>query len=300
MRTRQIGTGSPGEKFREESLVEGIRPHSDAAGDPDRPWRRRSPPPDLAPLAVRDPVVRTLDPPVSVEDDVPPDRGVAHCERVAAGAEEGDLQVDRGSHVRREVVAGSGVDESETAQAPHLRITTGPAEACATSQPAALRLTVDHLHWLTSGATSLARGMNDAPKIVALVVAASVLLGGTTLSAGSLFGLVTASMVAGSLVAGRRVTHVLATKVTPMDHHDGFAANLVTAGLVTAGAVYGLPMSTTHVASGGIFSAGAQRGTLNRRTLRDILLAWAVTLPAAAALGMAVYAIAGWVQAGAS
>lgn len=142
--------------------------------------------------------------------------------------------------------------------------------------------------------------MNDAPKIVALVVAASVLLGGTTLSAGSLFGLVTASMVAGSLVAGRRVTHVLATKVTPMDHHDGFAANLVTAGLVTAGAVYGLPMSTTHVASGGIFSAGAQRGTLNRRTLRDILLAWAVTLPAAAALGMAVYAIAGWVQAGAS
>ncbi|MFN2421936.1 MAG: inorganic phosphate transporter [Gemmatimonadota bacterium] len=93
---------------------------------------------------------------------------------------------------------------------------------------------------------------------------------------------------------------MLAKKVTPMDHHEGFVANLVTAGLVTAGAVYGLPMSTTHVSSGGIFSAGARRGTLNRKTLRDILLAWVITLPAAAALGMAVYAIAGWVQGGAS
>lgn len=116
--------------------------------------------------------------------------------------------------------------------------------------------------------------MNDAPKIVALVLAASVLLGGATISTSALFGLVAVAMVIGSLVAGRRVTHVLATKVTPMDHHEGFAANLVTAGLVTAGAVYGLPMSTTHVSSGGIFSAGIHRGTLNRKTLRDILLAW--------------------------
>lgn len=194
------------------------------------------------------------------------------------------------------VAAGSAQSAALVAQAPYLRITTGPTEACATRQPAALRLTVDHLHWLTSGATSLARGMNDAPKIVGLVVAASVLLGGTTVPTATLFGLITVAMVVGSLVAGRRVTHVLATKVTPMDHHEGFAANLVTAGLVTAGAVYGLPMSTTHVSSGGIFSAGAQRGTLNRKTLRDILLAWVVTLPAAAALGMAAYAIAGSVQ----
>jgi PiT family inorganic phosphate transporter len=65
----------------------------------------------------------------------------------------------------------------------------------------------------------------------------------------------------------------------------------VTAVLVTLGAIYGLPMSTTHVSSGGIFGAGAQRGSLNRKTLRDILLAWAVTLPAAAALGMAAYVV---------
>jgi PiT family inorganic phosphate transporter len=172
----------------------------------------------------------------------------------------------------------------------HLRLTTGQAEACARTQPAALRLTIDHLHWLTSGATSLARGMNDGPKIVALVVAASALLPDATLPAWIIFGLVAVAMVGGSAVAGRRVTHVLAEKVTAMDHREGFSANLVTAGLVTVGAIYGLPMSTTHVSAGGIFCAGALRGSLNRKTLRDVLLAWVITLPGAALMGMATYA----------
>jgi PiT family inorganic phosphate transporter len=61
---------------------------------------------------------------------------------------------------------------------------------------------------------------------------------------------------------------------------------------VTTGAVYGIPMSTTHVASGGIFGAGAQRGTLDRSALHKILLAWIVTLPAAALLGAGCYAAA--------
>lgn len=173
-----------------------------------------------------------------------------------------------------------------------LRVTTGHTEACATSRPAAVRLTVDHLHWLTSGATSLARGMNDAPKMVALLLAASALSGKATASTPSLFALVTSAMVVGSILAGRRVTQVLAEKVTAMDHHEGFSANLVTACLVTAGAIYGLPMSTTHVSAGGIISAGAARGSLHRKTLRDMLLAWLVTLPVAAALGMMAYVVA--------
>jgi PiT family inorganic phosphate transporter len=193
------------------------------------------------------------------------------------------------------VVAAAASFQRSSALAPaelNLRVTTGPAEACATSQPAAVRLTLDHLHWLTSGATCLARGMNDSPKMVALLVAASALAGKATIPAPTLFAVVTVAMVAGSLVAGRRVTRVLAEKVTAMDHHEGFSANLVTAGLVTAGAIYGLPMSTTHVSSGGIISAGSARGALNRKTLRDIVLAWIVTLPAAAGLGMVAYLVA--------
>jgi PiT family inorganic phosphate transporter len=101
----------------------------------------------------------------------------------------------------------------------------------------------------------------------------------------------TLGMVAGSIVGGRQVTRVLAEKVTPMDHREGVIANLVTAVLVTTGATLGLPMSTTHVSSGGIVGAGLQRSSLNKKTLRDIALAWVVTLPGAAFLGITAYAI---------
>ncbi|MBI2189871.1 MAG: inorganic phosphate transporter [Acidobacteria bacterium] len=174
-----------------------------------------------------------------------------------------------------------------------LSLTAGDVNECRNAQPAALRITADHLHWLSSGAVSFARGVNDAPKIVALALSASALTSGSTgVKTPWLFALVTVGMVAGSLMAGRRVTQVLAEDVTPMDHREGLTANLVTATLVTAGAVYGLPMSTTHVSSGGIVGVGAERRSLNWKTLREIGLAWVVTLPASALLGAGAYVLA--------
>jgi inorganic phosphate transporter, PiT family len=190
-------------------------------------------------------------------------------------------------------IAGPAAAYTAAGTAPDLRlqITRGTVSECAAAHPTALRLSIDHLHWLTSGATSLARGMNDAPKIVALLLAAHAVAGETSLPVPWLFACVTFSMVLGSLLAGRRVTHVLAERVTPLSHTEGFAANLVAAALIGTGAVHGLPMSTTHVASGGIVSAGFARGSLNSRTLRDILLAWVLTLPFAALLGVSAHAL---------
>lgn len=165
-----------------------------------------------------------------------------------------------------------------------LRVTTGTAEACSAAPAGTVRLTLGHLQWVTSAATSLARGMNDAPKMVALGLAAAALASTTGVGTPALYLAVTAGMALGGLAAGRRVTHLLAEKVTPLDGSSGLAANGVTAILVTAGAVYGLPMSTTHVASGGIAGVGAVRGSANRATLRQMAFAWVVTLPASAAL----------------
>jgi inorganic phosphate transporter, PiT family len=69
-------------------------------------------------------------------------------------------------------------------------------------------------------------------------------------------------------------------------------ANLVTAALVGPGAALGLPMSTTHVSSGTIMAVGSQHAAgLKWKTVREILLAWVVTLPAAALLGILFYAL---------
>lgn len=162
-------------------------------------------------------------------------------------------------------------------------------ESCASASRESTGITLNHLHWLTSGATSFARALNDAPKMAALVLGAVLLSGTGSTGSTAYFIAVSAGMLAGSWFAGRKVTEVLADKITRMDHREGFLANLVTAALVGPGAALGLPMSTTHVASGGIMGVAAGRGAeINRKTVRDMVLAWVVTLPAAALLGVGV------------
>jgi PiT family inorganic phosphate transporter len=189
------------------------------------------------------------------------------------------------SETAARVVPASGAAAALVATAVRPTLSVGTQAACAAERPSALRLTLDHAHWLTSGATSFARGLNDGPKMVALMVAAAA-LSGARLDPHAVFGLVTLGMVAGSLAGGRRVTHVLAERITRLDHRSGFLANVVIAALVGAGAVGGLPMSTTHVSSTAIIAAGTHRAGIDRRTVRDFVLAWVVTVPAAAILGV--------------
>lgn len=159
----------------------------------------------------------------------------------------------------------------------------------------ALRLGPDTLHWITSGLTSLARGLNDAPKMATLL-AGAVLLAPASAGSGAMtaaFGAVALGMGAGSLIAGRKVTEVLAEKVTRMDHLEGFSANLTTALLVTVAARFGLPVSTTHVSSGAIVGMGLRKDARQVRwnTLRDMGFAWVVTLPVTGLIAAGSYLV---------
>jgi PiT family inorganic phosphate transporter len=165
------------------------------------------------------------------------------------------------------------------------------AEECAASPAVAARVSVvDALHWLSSALTSFARGLNDAPKIVALGIAASSLLGVSGLP---FYAAVALAMGIGSLAAGFRVTETLAEKVTPMTPAEGFCANFVTTLLVGLASVAALPVSTTHVSSGAIVGIGVHRAGRSIRwaTVRDMLLAWFVTLPVAALAGGGAFAL---------
>ena len=155
-----------------------------------------------------------------------------------------------------------------------------------------IRVGPDTFHWITSGLTSMARGLNDAPKIVALFVGLSLLYGGQSSALSMLeFGAVALGMGLGSYLGGRKVTEVLAEKVTRMDHLEGFSANLTTAFLVTIAARLGLPVSTTHVSSSAIIGMGLRKGSgeINWKTVSEMVLAWLLTLPAAALLSAGSY-----------
>jgi PiT family inorganic phosphate transporter len=144
------------------------------------------------------------------------------------------------------------------------------------------------LHWLSSGATSFARGLNDVPKIAAfmLLAAAPAASNPAPTAFNAAIVLVTLVMGLGSLWGGFRVLNVLAHRVTAMDAMQGLVANVGTSALVLAASPLGLPVSTTHVSTGALMGIRFAEKNRPRQSdaLRAILLAWVVTLPVAAAL----------------
>lgn len=187
------------------------------------------------------------------------------------------------------VCVGVAELDAGAARLPVLHVATCPSTAAASpSERGLLRLDLSLLHWLSSGAVGFARGLNDTPKLVA--VGAGLAASGVT--AGALGVFVAVTMFAGALAGGLRVAKVLGENVVKMSHREGLLANVATAGLVGFGANLGLPMSTTHVSTGSIAGiAGADVGRLNRKTLRDLALAWTVTPVIGAAIAAAAYAV---------
>jgi len=155
-----------------------------------------------------------------------------------------------------------------------------------------ITLGVDSVHWISSGLASFARGVNDAPKIAAMVLLGSVVVAWPSVQFQvSTFVGVALAMGLGSYLGGLRVTEVLAEKVTTMDHAEGLSANLTTSSLVLVSATMGLPVSTTHVSGSAIIGIGLLKGVtaVRWRTVRDMVLAWIVTLPAAGILAWLAY-----------
>lgn len=173
--------------------------------------------------------------------------------------------------------------------APIAVIRTGTVDGCRAHSPAGhgLALTVNRLHWLTAGAASFARGLNDTPKIVAVAAFVLVPAGITTTH---LAVAVAGAMAGGGIIGGLRVARRLGDDVVAMGHIDGAKANLASAALVGLGATRGWPMSLTHVSTGAIAgTAGAQPSRLNRRTLRNFALAWTVTPLVAGAVAASAF-----------
>lgn len=191
------------------------------------------------------------------------------------------------------VAAAMSLGPSSGTRLSRVRLRVGSRTSCAVHAPSTRPLYrifpgMDAAHWVTAGATSMARGLNDTPKIWAL---GAIALVPTHLSERVLLAVVALAMAFGGAVAGIRVARRLGEDVVHMEHREGFAANLSTALLVCAGARLGLPMSTTHCATGAI--AGTARGhaeRLNGKTLRDFAVAWTLT-PALAGVVAATVAL---------
>jgi len=99
----------------------------------------------------------------------------------------------------------------------------------------------------------------------------------------------------GTMVGWRRVVETVGEKIgkTGMTYAQGMAAQITAAGAIGVANLFSLPVSTTHVLSSGVAGTMvANKSGLHRGTLRTILLAWVLTLPASMALSAALFALA--------
>ena len=138
--------------------------------------------------------------------------------------------------------------------------------------------TLDTLQFLSGGAASFARGLNDTPKMAALLAVAHAL----DIRWG--FLAVAVAMAIGGLLDARNVAETLGKKITGMNPGEGFAANVATALLVNTASFHSLPVSTTHVSVGSLIGIGTITRKAHWKSVGQIILSWLITLPCAAAL----------------
>lgn len=147
---------------------------------------------------------------------------------------------------------------------------------------------VNGLHYLSAGTVSFARGLNDTPKIVGLLLVVEAL----HIELGMLA--IATAMAAGGLLNARKVAVTMSKKITRMNDGQALTANLVTGLLVILASRYGLPVSTTHVSVGAISGIGLANRAVDKDVMSGILASWLLTLPVAAVIGALIYALLGF------
>jgi PiT family inorganic phosphate transporter len=96
----------------------------------------------------------------------------------------------------------------------------------------------------------------------------------------------------GTMVGWKRIVITVGEKIgkTHMTYGQGASAELVAAATIAAADMYGLPVSTTHVLSSGVAGTMAASGAgLQWGTVRSLVMAWVLTLPAAILLSGSLY-----------
>jgi PiT family inorganic phosphate transporter len=149
---------------------------------------------------------------------------------------------------------------------------------------------------LSGGMLALAHGTNDAQKTMGVITLALIANG--SLGAGSdpplwVIASSAAAIAAGTYSGGWRIIKTTGTRIIKMDAAQGFTSQGAGAAVILASTHFGFPLSTTHVINGGVMGAGAAKrlSAVRWGVAGNIVVAWVLTLPAAAIIGAVAYAV---------
>jgi inorganic phosphate transporter, PiT family len=146
----------------------------------------------------------------------------------------------------------------------------------------------------SGGLLALAHGTNDAQKTMGVITLALIANGTLGADADPPFWVIASAATAialGTYTGGWRIIRTTGSRIIKMDAAQGFSAQGAGSAVILASTHFGFPLSTTHVINGGVMGAGAGKRVSAVRwgVAGNIMMAWLLTLPAAASIGAAVY-----------
>jgi PiT family inorganic phosphate transporter len=151
--------------------------------------------------------------------------------------------------------------------------------------------------WASSGLLALSHGTNDAQKTMGIITLALVAHGSIDpdhFHVPTWVVVSSASAIAlGTYSGGWRIIRTMGSRIIKMDPAQGFAAQGAGAASILAASHAGFPLSTTHVISGAVMGSGAAKrlSAVRWGVAGNMMIAWLLTIPAAAIIGGAVYGV---------
>jgi PiT family inorganic phosphate transporter len=150
---------------------------------------------------------------------------------------------------------------------------------------------------VSGGLLALAHGTNDAQKTMGVIALALVAHG--TISENDFhipnWVVVSAAtaIALGTYVGGWRIIRTMGSRIHKMDTAQGFSAQGAGAAVILAASHVGFPLSTTHTISGAVIGSGAGKrlSAVRWGVAGNMVVAWILTLPAAAAIGALTYGV---------
>ncbi len=148
--------------------------------------------------------------------------------------------------------------------------------------------------WAMSAALAFSHGANDAQKTVG-VIAALLLAEGSidTLSAPTwAVALSAMALTLGTTLGGWRIIRTVGRRIYRIQPVEGLASQSASSAIIFGASLIGGPTATTQVVASSIVGIGAGRRRIHHvrwQVVRQILIAWLVTIPAAALLAVAIF-----------
>jgi len=140
---------------------------------------------------------------------------------------------------------------------------------------------------------SITDGTNDAQKVMGILTVLLIYYGYLTEFAVPFWVMLASyvTMSLGTFLGGWRIVKTMATKITRMKPYQGFSASVGSSLLLGTAAIWGMPVSSTHVANGSIMGVGLCRRVkaVKWGMTRKIVGAWILSMPMAAIISFIIF-----------